>query len=142
MVFKSKLRYDVLVYSLFGSCRLIWLPKYQNNSSRYFRQKLEDWKNIKPLDQKLPFYRMKLLTDWFARKNVDNTVIIVYNIYYWYESGSFDYWQYCSPPIWKCILRVCQADRVLTCFDLHNKGSQLLDLYESETYLNSSLKFI
>ena len=30
---------------------------------------------------------------------------IWYNIYNWYESGLFDYWQYCSPPIWKCILQ-------------------------------------
>ena len=32
-----------------------------------------------------------LLTDWFAQKNLDDTVIFSKNIYYWYESGSFDY---------------------------------------------------
>ena len=52
-----------------------------------------------------------LLTDWFAQKNVDDTVIFYYNIYYWYESGSFDYWQVCSPTIWKCILQALQADQ-------------------------------
>ena len=29
---------------------------------------------------------------------------ICYNIYYWYKTGSFNYWQVCSPPIWKCII--------------------------------------
>ena len=81
------------------------------------------------------------LTDWFARKNVDDTVIYVtifitgtkqvrslyflqylllvrnrfvhyicYNIYYWYETGSFNSCRVCSPPIWKCILRARRAD--------------------------------
>ena len=52
-----------------------------------------------------------LLTDWFARKNSRRHGYIYNNIYYWYESGSFNYQQVCSLPIWKCILQARQADR-------------------------------
>ena len=35
-----------------------------------------------------------LLRNWFARKNRYDTVYIYDNIYYWHESGSYDYLHY------------------------------------------------
>ena len=57
-----------------------------------------------------------LLTDWLVYpKERRRHGYICYNIYYWYESGSFDYWLYYSPSIWKCILWVRQANQRAMC---------------------------
>ena len=61
-----------------------------------------------------------LLTDWFARKNSRRHGDIYNAYYYWHDSGSFNYWQDKSPPIWRCIFIAQYKHRVLfTEYDIH-----------------------
>ena len=66
---------------------------------------------ILKLLSKLHIFLSKLLTNWFARKKL-RWHSCFYNVYYyWHNSGSFNYWQDNSPPIWRCIFIARQADR-------------------------------
>ena len=44
-------------------------------------------------------YRIIMLADWFARKNLRRHCDIYNVYYYWHDSGSYNYWQDESPPI-------------------------------------------